>query len=420
MIAPGSAGHKKRRGTTEVLLGVTGSIAAYKSLELVRLFRKAGWSVTVVMTRHAARLVGPESFAALSGRPVALELFPRHRPVVDGTRIEHVGLAAGADLIVVAPATANLLGKLAGGIADDLLSTLLLAVPEATLKAGRVILAPAMNANMWSHPSVRKNTARLLDLGCTVVGPQTGGLACGDQGPGRLADPATIFHACRAALDKNPLPDLSGTRVLVSTGRTEEPLDPVRVITNRSSGLTGIEIARAFAAARASVHLISGPTSVALPAGIRTTRVRTADRMQQAILDALTDTDVLVMCAAVADYRPAGTRKTKRRQTTLTLELERTPDILKQVSKAKHNALVIGFSHDPSLTVARAKLLSKKLDLIVANPFATADSDTIRPTLVFPGRRSKKLPEMPKADFACRLVAETAGLLSVKPGQNND
>jgi phosphopantothenoylcysteine decarboxylase/phosphopantothenate--cysteine ligase len=410
-----------------VLLGVTGGIAAYKALELVRLFRKAGWDVQTVMTESARKFVGPESFRALTGRPVALELFPKTRPEDARRRaanVEHVDLATSADLVVVAPATANIIGKLASGIADDLLSTLLLAVPKATVQDGRVLFAPAMNTNMWQNPAVMTNVRQLAAAGYRFISPGEGELACGTSGPGRMAEPPIILEHCRAALAARPspignAPPFAGTRVVVTAGRTEEPLDPVRVITNRSSGRMGIEIARAFVDAGAEVRLVAGELSVPLPPGVTVTQATTTEKMLRAVLSALPRTDVLVMCAAVADYRPARAATGKHHEPTLTVRLERTPDILREVSRRHHRAVVVGFSLDDSATRARAKLDQKQLDLIVANPFVTAGSGTIKARLVFrspktkvQSPKSRSLKPMSKPDFARLLVAEVAGLLA--------
>jgi phosphopantothenoylcysteine decarboxylase / phosphopantothenate---cysteine ligase len=418
-----------------VLLGVTGGIAAYKALELVRLFRKAGWDVQTVMTDSARKFVGPESFRALTGHPVALELFPRTRPDSGQTGrtrptarqgVEHVDLATSADLVVVAPATANIIGKLASGIADDLLSTLLLAVPKQTVQGGRVLFAPAMNTNMWQNPAVMTNVRQLAAAGYRFIAPGEGELACGTSGPGRMAEPPVIFEQCRAALNGRPspignAPPFANTRVVVTAGRTEEPLDPVRVITNRSSGRMGVEIARAFTDAGAQVRLIAGELSVPLPPGVTVTKATTTEKMLRAVLDALPRTDVLVMCAAVADYRPVRATKSKHHEQTITVRLERTPDILKEVSRRRHHAVVIGFSLDDSPARAEAKLEQKQLDLIVANPFVTAGSGTIKARLIsrspeskVQSPKSKSLKPMSKPDFARLLMAEVAELLRMR------
>ncbi len=409
-----------------ILLGVTGGIAAYKALELVRLFRKAGWDVQTVMTESARKFVGPESFRALTGHPVAIELFPRTRPTGQTSRtrqtsgpVEHVDLATSADLVVVAPATANIIGKLASGIADDLLSTLLLAVPKPTVQAGRVLFAPAMNTNMWQNPAVMANVRELAAVGYRFISPGEGELACGTSGPGRMAEPSIIFEHCRVALAARPSPIgnaplLAGTRVVVTAGRTEEPLDRVRVITNRSSGRMGIEIARALVDAGAEVRLIAGETSVTLPTGVTVTQATTTEKMLRAVLAALPRTDVLVMCAAVADYRPARPAEGKHHDPTLTVRLVRTPDILKEASRRHHHAVVVGFSLDDSPARARAKLEQKQLDLIVANPFVTAGSGTIKARLVGRAGKPRSLKPMSKPDFARQLVVEIAELLQEK------
>ncbi|MFO7675179.1 MAG: bifunctional phosphopantothenoylcysteine decarboxylase/phosphopantothenate--cysteine ligase CoaBC [bacterium] len=401
-----------------LLLGVTGGIAAYKALELVRRFRRLGWEVQVVMTAAARRLLGTESFATLAGRPVAHELFPRRRPgPAADARIAHVDLAGWADVVLVAPTTANCLGKLAAGIADDLLSTLLLAVPPEKLRAGRVILAPAMNTRMWEHPSVRRNLAGLEADGCVVVLPEPGELACGDRGAGRLADVEDLAAAVlAAAAGAGRLPDLAGARVVVTAGRTEEPLDPVRVLTNRSSGRLGLALARAFRLARADVRLVCGALSVSPPAALPIETATTADSMLAALRRAVRDCDILVMCAAVGDYRPARPARAKTHDRRLSLVLEKTPDILKTVTAEHRPPVVIGFSHDPSTAVARTKLHAKRLDLIVANPYPTAGADTIRATLVPARGRVTRLAGQSKDRFSRRLVAEAARLLEKARG----
>jgi len=411
----GRLSHSRGRAP-RVLLGVTGGIAAYKALELVRLFRKEDWDVTVVMTKAAKKFVGPESFAALSGRPVAHELFPGNRRKAVQGAVEHVDLAVWADLVVVAPATANILGKLVSGVADDLLSTLLLAIPAATRKGGRVLFAPAMNVNMWQNPAVQANVRQLRQLGYRFIAPAQGELACGAYGAGRLPEPAVIMERCRKALapqvgnrQSGIGDDLTGVRVLVTSGRTEEGIDPVRVITNRSSGKMGAEIAAAFVQAGASVTLVAGPVSVPLPQ-VETVHVRSTDEMLEAVLGRLQRTDILVMCAAVADYRPRQTSRAKVSDRVLVLELERTPDILAAVSRRKHRAVVVGFSLDDAVARARTKLREKRLDLIVANPLDTPDSDRIRPRLLFPGGRTRTLAPRTKYDFARELVDVAAGL----------
>ncbi|HDQ99546.1 MAG TPA: bifunctional phosphopantothenoylcysteine decarboxylase/phosphopantothenate--cysteine ligase CoaBC [candidate division WOR-3 bacterium] len=416
--SPKTGGTPPATRPRRLLLGVTGGIAAYKTLEVVRRFRRLNWEVQVVMTASARRLLGPESFTALAGRPVAHELFPKKRLVTKDsasphTAFSHIDLARWADVVLVAPATANCLGKLAAGIADDLLSTLLLAVPIETVRNGRALIAPAMNSRMWEHPSVRRNTALLREQGYVIVTPARGELACGDTGPGRLADVEDLAGAVTAAAEASArLPDLAGTRVVVTAGRTEEPLDPVRVLTNRSSGRLGVALARVFRLAGADVRLVCGAVSVPLPASIPATPAPTADAMLVAVTDAAADCDILVMCAAVGDYRPASVSRNKTHATRLTLVLEKTPDILKAVTASKRPPVVIGFSHDPSVAAAREKLRRKRLDLVVANPFETAGADTIGATLVPARGRTTRLSARSKESFARRLAAEAARLLA--------
>lgn len=390
--------------SVEVLLGVSGSIAAYKSLELVRIFRSSNWNVTVVLTRAAAKLMGVESFRALSGRSVAVELFPKQW--IPTESIKHIDLATRPDLIVIAPATANIIGKLALGIADDLLSTILLAVPQEKVLSGRVFIAPAMNNNMWLNPVVQENIRKLSDRGYRLISPESGELACGTTGTGRMASPELIAQMCRFSLSL--IPNLKGVPVLVTTGRTEEPLDPVRVITNRATGLMGTEIAKVLMSAGADTKLVAGKVDVPLPPG--TIRVRTAEEMAVTVLKLLPEVKILIMCAAVTDYHPVQTSRSKIHNQSLTLRFERTRDILQLVSKSPYHPLTIGFSQDDTLAQARKKLKEKNLDLIVANPINTAGALTITPTIIFRSGRTQKLQEMRKSEFAIDLVKIIAAL----------
>lgn len=388
----------------EVLLGVTGSIAAYKSLELLRLFRSNGWNVTVILTRSAAKLIGIESFRALSGREVAIELFPGKR--IPSGSIEHIDLATRPDLTVIAPATANIIGKLTHGIADDLLSTILLAIPQEKVRAGRVIFAPAMNSNMWFNPVVQENVKQLSNRGYRFVYPESGELACGVIGTGRMAPPDLIFQLCKISL--TPLPNLNGVSILITAGRTEEPLDPVRVFTNRATGLMGTEIAKVLMTAGANTKLVAGEVAVPLPPG--TIRVRTADEMAKTVLNLLPEVKILIMCAAVADYQPVQTSQRKIHEPSLNIKLKKTKDILKLVSESPHRPLIIGFSQDDTLTRARKKLRDKKMDLIVANPINTAGAPDICPTIIFASGKTHRFPKMSKSEFAVELVKIIANL----------
>ncbi len=388
----------------EVLLGVCGSIAAYKALELVRLFQKKNWQVTAVLTRAAAKLVGIDSFRTLTGREVAVSLFPKFKTF--NQKVEHVDLAEKSDLIVVAPATANIIGKLTNGIADDLLSTLLLAVPQEKVRAGRVIFAPAMNQHMWLNPIVQANVNKLTGLGYRIVMPSAGELACDQIGIGRMAHPEEIITACEVII--NEVSPLNEVPVLITTGRTEEPIDPVRIITNRASGLMGVEITRVLRAIGATVTLIAGAVSVPIPSDA--VRVRTAEEMKKAVVKYLPSTKILIMCAAVADYQPVQPAREKIHKPTLTIKLKRTDDILSIASRQKNRPLLVGFSQDDSLTNAKVKLQEKGLDLIIANPTTTAGSNRIRPTLIFSSGKVLPMEEMNKSDFAVVLVKVIAQL----------
>ncbi|MEX0756204.1 MAG: bifunctional phosphopantothenoylcysteine decarboxylase/phosphopantothenate--cysteine ligase CoaBC [Actinomycetota bacterium] len=343
-----------------VLLGVTGGIAAYKAAHLARLLVAAGADVTVAMTDNATRFIGADTFAALTGNPVHTSLWD------EPGRVAHVELAREADLIVVAPATANILAKLALGLADDLLSSTLL---EAS---GRpLILAPAMHTGMWQAPPTQDNVRSLEARGATIVGPAYGSLAAGDEGQGRLAEPEDIVRASEAALGLRG--DLDEWRILVTAGPTHEPIDPVRYIGNRSSGLMGIEVAREAAARGAEVTLVLGPGTVAPPAGIRVIPVETSAQMRDAVLAEFDAMDAVVMAAAVADFRPsqAADDKLKKDGGVPDLELVPTTDILAELGERKEAQVLVGFAAETDTgaleTTGRQKLEKKKLDLIVVN-----------------------------------------------------
>jgi phosphopantothenoylcysteine decarboxylase/phosphopantothenate--cysteine ligase len=391
---------------------VTGSIAIYKALELVRRLRERGALVSVVMTRSAQKLVTALSFESVSGNRVYTDMWSEQRPASAGPwQTEHIDLAQTANLVLVAPATANILGKVAAGIADDLLSTVIMATRAP------VLFAPAMNNQMWTNPVVQHNVARLKESGCRFADPERGSLACGTEGPGRLAAVETICDAAWSLLgaDRGPrMPNLAGKAVVVTTGRTEEELDPVRVITNRSSGRMGIAIARAARLAGAQVKLIAGKTGVAIPAGLDTVCVTSTEEMLAALRSALPAADVLVMAAAPADFRPGVRARDKRKDRSIRLELERTPDILLELGRVQHHAKLVGFSLESRdlIRSSRAKLEKKNLDLVVANPVQTVDSDSVRATLIYPGGRAQRLPRLSKQDFAVRLVSEIGRLLN--------
>ncbi|MEP6972564.1 MAG: bifunctional phosphopantothenoylcysteine decarboxylase/phosphopantothenate--cysteine ligase CoaBC [Actinomycetota bacterium] len=340
-----------------VLLGVTGSIAAYKAASLARLLVEAGADVQVIMTSSAERFVAADTFAALTGNPVHTSLWDRPGEIV------HVRLAHETDITVVAPATANVLAKLANGLADDLLTSTLLEV------AGPLFLVPAMHTGMWQHPATRANVATLIERGARMVGPVVGALAAGDQGLGRMAEPEEVFSAIVTA--QSGMTDLSGLRMVVTAGPTQEPIDPVRFIGNRSTGKMGVAIAAAASARGADVRLVLGPDTVTPPPGVKVERVSTAEEMRSAILEVLDDVDVVVMAAAVADFRPKAPAEGKltKEAGVPDLHLEPTPDILRELGERKGRRILVGFAAetDDLEAAGRRKLESKHLDLIVVN-----------------------------------------------------
>lgn len=346
-----------------ILLGVSGSIAAYKAGELVRRLRDAGGEVRVILSAGAAQFVTPLTFQALSGQPVRTELFDSAAEAAMG----HIELARWADLILVAPASANVIARLTHGLADDLLCTLCLATHAP------LALAPAMNNAMWQHPATQANIALLQQRGATVVGPASGAQACGETGEGRLVEPEQILHAIEACFAP---PLLAGRTVLVTAGPTLEDIDPVRFIGNRSSGRMGYAIARAAALNGARVILVSGPVSLPAPAGVERLSVRSAGEMHQAVMARVAEADIFIGAAAVADYTPVlvAEQKIKKNAESLSIELRRNPDILATVAALPDRPFTVGFAaetHDVEHH-ARAKLSQKKLDMICANQVGLA------------------------------------------------
>ena len=397
----------------KILLIVGGGIAAYKALELVRLMKKAGMTVRAVLTRAGAEFVTPLSLASLTGHPVHQALFSPE----DETTMGHIELSRWADLVVVAPATAGLMAKAANGMADDLASTTLLATDK------RVLLAPAMNVRMWEHPAVKANVARLTGLdglhGMAVVGPDEGEMACGEYGPGRMAEPAAILEAVQGLLAGAAGRPLKGKRALVTAGPTFEPIDPVRGLTNRSSGKQGYAIAAALADLGAEVTLVSGPTALGAPPGVTRVDVETAAQMHAASLSTL-PVDVAVMTAAVADWRvdDVATGKIKKAPGgPPMLSLIENPDILAAVSsaKSKRPRLVIGFAAETSdlEAQARAKLSKKGCDWIVGNDVSDEvfGSDGNAVTLITKGG-AETWPRQSKAAVARALAARIAETLT--------
>ena len=342
----------------QIVLGVTGSIAAYKAVSLLRTLLREGAVVHVVMTQSATKFVTPLTFEVLSGHPVSTDVFEAHQ------EMKHLSLPAQADAIVIAPATANCLAKAALGLGDDLLSTMLLSA-ECPL-----IVAPAMDGGMWTHPSVREHVGTLCARGTIVVNPEVGPLASGQVGQGRLAEEGAILEAIQAALV--PQRDWQGQRMLVSAGPTQEPIDPVRFISNRSSGKMGYAIAEAAQARGAQVVLVTGPTALPAPRGVEIVSVATAEEMLKALFARLAWSTTVIMAAAVADFRPthpASQKIKKQGRTAQTLDLERTTDILASLSAQRTTQLMVGFAAETNDLIAHAKdkLKAKGLDLIVAN-----------------------------------------------------
>jgi phosphopantothenoylcysteine decarboxylase/phosphopantothenate--cysteine ligase len=409
-----------------VAVGVTGGVAAYKAAELVRLLQQDGLDVDVVMTRHAQEFITPLTFAALTGRKVITDMFSADgaAPANVESAIEHIAVAQRIDALVIAPATANTIAKLAQGISDDFLSTLALATTAP------VIIAPAMNVNMWEHAATRANLETLRARGVRIVSPDEGYLACGMVGAGRLAGIESIAAAVRETLGLKH--DLTNETVLVTAGPTCEDVDPVRYLTNRSSGKMGYALADAARRRGARTILVSGPTALKPPDGVEFISVRTADDMHRAVREHLADATAVIMAAAVADFRPASpqSKKIKRGSGRLTLELESTPDILKDItrdaasgaSNEKRRRIVIGFAAETNDAAANArkKLAEKGVDMIVANdvtvPGAGFDGDTNVVTLFSRDAAEVHLPKMNKFDVATRVLDELVRIRTTVSG----
>lgn len=401
-----------------IALGVSGGVAAYKAAELVRRLQQEKLDVQVVMTRGAQEFITPLTFAALTGNKVITELFgEKESPANVESAIEHIAVAQRIDLLVVAPATADILAKLANGIADDFLTTLYLATKAP------VIVAPAMNVNMWEHPATQKNIEILRARGVRVVQPDEGYLACGMVGPGRLAGTEAITGAVCETLGLRH--DLEGLTVLVTAGPTVEDVDPVRVLTNRSSGKMGYALADAAARRGAHVILISGPTELHAPAEIDWLPVRSSEEMHRTVRERASAADVIIMAAAVADYRPASpeSRKIKRGAGKMMLELEPTADILAELGRNKGSKILVGFAAETDRLAenARHKLAAKSADIIVANDItqegAGFDTDTNIVTLFLRDGRETALPKMSKFDVANRILDRVAELRLAQLGK---
>jgi len=389
-----------------MLLGVTGGIAAYKACHLTRLAVQAGATVQVVMTASAARFVGPDTFAALSGRPVRTDLWEEPGSVL------HVRLAHEADVAVVAPATANVLAKLALGLADDLLTSTLL---ESVCP---LVLAPAMHTRMLAHACTQANLRALDSRGITIVGPTGGQLAAGDEGVGRMAEPEDILAAVAAVMARGR--DLAGRRILVTAGPTHEPIDPVRFVGNRSSGKMGFAVAVEAAARGADVRLVLGPGTDPPPSGLRTVPVRTAEEMRQAVLAGFEQADAVVMAAAVADFRPErpAEDKLKKDAGPPDVRLVATPDILRELGERKGDRVLVGFAAETGdlESAGRAKLAAKNADLVVVNEVGRAGtgfgSDTNHAMILSRDGDDESLRVWTKRDLAAAICDRLAKLLA--------
>ena len=389
-----------------VLIGVTGGIAAYKVAELARALVRSGASVKVVMTASAQEFVAPLTFRTITGNPVATSLFGD-----PGSPFPHISLSEEADLIVVAPATANVIAKYARGVADDLLSTTLLAA------RGTVVIAPAMNTRMWLHPATTANMDLLRERGAVIVDPGEGELACGDEGVGRMAEPGRILEILDREIRRTS--DLVGKRIMITAGPTREHIDPVRFISNPSTGTMGFTVADRAARRGADVLLVAGPTGLPCPAGVKMVSVVSAEEMKKRVLDNLDGIDAVIMAAAVADFRPvqAVATKIKKSMGVPEIKLEPTRDILKEISATGRKLLMVGFAAETDNVIenAKRKLAEKGLDLVVANKVASPETGfavtTNLAALIGPGDEEVELSMSTKADLADRLLDRVSGLL---------
>jgi len=393
-----------------IVLGITGGIAAYKAADIASKLTQAGARVEVIMTESATKFIAPLTLRSITGRPVVTDMFE----LASEFSIEHVGLAETADVVAIAPATANIIAKLATGIADDMLSCTVLAT-EAP-----VIVAPAMNVNMFQNSITQDNLAKLKARGFTIDDPAYGRLASGKIGLGRLAEVEKIIGTIQQVLGRSG--DLAGKRIVVTAGGTQEPIDPVRHIGNRSSGKMGYAVAKAARDRGAEVKLITAPTSLPEPVGIEVIHTETAIQMRDAVAKATAQADALIMTAAVADYQPKSVAKAKikKEAPSLTLELIRTPDILAEV---KGKFLKVGFAAESEDVIANAKqkLEKKQLDLIVANDITDKDSgfgvDTNKVTLIDRDGNIDSLPLLTKREVADKILDRVVGLLTKKAGR---
>jgi len=383
----------------KIILGITGGIAAYKAIELARLFIKSGASVWPVMTKASANFITPLTLQTVTGNPVARDMFD----LTQESRISHIELAEKADIVVVAPATANIIGKAASGIADDLLTTVIMATRAP------VLFAPAMNSNMYENKIVQTNIERLKKIGCSFIGPEEGELACGYEGRGRLAPVEDIVDAAEECLAPK---DLKGEKVLVTAGPTREAIDPVRFISNPSSGRMGYAIARAARRRGAEVVLVSGPSHLNPPRGVTFIKTTTAEEIAEATMRHYPQSTVVIMAAAVSDYRPriSHRKKVKKEEARINIELERTQDILKELGSRKRGQFLVGFALETEnmLANAKKKLKEKRLDMIVANDPGGFDGEITQVTIIESEDTVEQLPPFPKNEVAERILDKVA------------
>jgi len=399
----------------QVVVGVTGGIAAYKAAELVRLLVRENLVVKVAMTRNATRFVTPLTFEALSGNRVVYDMFDQ-----EGTVMDHIRWGQDPDLIVIAPATANFIGKMAHGIGDDFLSTCVIAA------TARILVCPSMNDRMFMNPAVQENLKVLRERGMTVLEPGHGGLACGTEGPGRLPEPIEIVEQAIILLSEQ---DLSGCKIMISAGPTVEPIDPVRYISNRSSGKMGYALARAAARRGAQVILVSGPTSLKPPTGVTFCPAKTAEEMHRLVFENRDGCDIVIKAAAVSDYRPRAVaeQKIKKGADSFSLELLRNPDILGCLgeTKAASPCILVGFAAETEdlLTNAEKKLKAKNLDMIVANDVSRDDAgfetETNLVKFIYRDGRVEDAPLMTKDEVADRVLDRAKALREGELGRGN-
>lgn len=397
---------EKKLENKNILLGVTGGIAAYKALEIVSSLKKLGAEVDVIMTESATEFVQPLSFRSLSHNPVVVDMFAEPKQ----WNVKHISLAEKADLCLIAPATANIIGKIANGIADDMLSTTVMATNAP------VLLAPAMNCNMYDNSILQQNLTQLKKLDYQLIEPDAGYLACGTEGKGRLPAPDEIVNELINRLTKEL--ELTDQRILITAGGTQEPIDPVRFIGNHSSGKMGYAVAKEAARRGAEVTLITAPTALQTPVGVEAIQVETAEQMYERVMNLQAKQDIIIKAAAVADYRPqeAAENKIKKDDSELVIKLEPNPDILAELGKKKEEKVLVGFAAESEDLIANAeeKLERKNLDLILANDITADDAgfgtDTNRGIIISRTDR-QKLPTLPKEEIASRLLDRITNLL---------